>query len=104
MLLSTADRMGIDLAKSYMVGDAATDLMAGQQVSCQNFLVLTGRGLQQLVSTLHSVDHFTVTRSLVGAAAQILEAESGRVPDVVRDLNPAYLRYAHRPLSATLRV
>lgn len=104
MLLSTAAQMGIDLSQSYMVGDAVTDLMAGHQVGCQTLLVLTGRGVQQLVPALHMVDHFTITRSLVGAAAQILEAELGGIPDVVKDLNPAYLRYAHRPLSATLAV
>jgi D-glycero-D-manno-heptose 1,7-bisphosphate phosphatase len=104
MLLSTADRMGIDLSQSYMVGDAVTDLMAGQQVGCQTYLVLTGRGLQQLVPALHAVDHFTITRSLVGAAAQILEAELGGVPDVVNAWNPAFLRYARRPLTAALGV
>jgi D-glycero-D-manno-heptose 1,7-bisphosphate phosphatase len=80
MLLQAADQMGLDLSQSYMVGDAATDLMAGQRVGCRLFLVLTGRGLQQLVPSFRSVDHFTVTRNLMDATTRILKAELG-VPD-----------------------
>jgi D-glycero-D-manno-heptose 1,7-bisphosphate phosphatase len=80
MLLRMADEMGIDLSHSYLVGDAATDLMAGRQVGCQLFLVLTGRGRQQLKSSRCSVDDFTVTRNLVEATDRILKAEI-RVPD-----------------------
>lgn len=75
MLLQMADEMSIDLSRSYMVGDAATDLVAAQQVGCQPFLVLTGRGLQQLLPSLRSVDQFTITRNLMGATAHILKAE-----------------------------
>jgi D-glycero-D-manno-heptose 1,7-bisphosphate phosphatase len=75
MLLQVADEMGVDLSRSYLVGDAATDLMAGQRVGCRNYLVLTGRGLKQLMPTFYSVDRFTITRNLLGATAQILRAE-----------------------------
>jgi len=80
MLLQVADQMGLDLSRSYMVGDAATDLMAGQRVGCQLFLVLTGRGLQQLMPSFRSVDQFTVTLNLMDATTRILKAELG-VPD-----------------------
>jgi len=48
MLIQAAQEMNIDLTQSYMVGDAATDLMAGEAVGCKTFLVLTGRGKEQL--------------------------------------------------------
>ena len=76
MLEQAANEMGIDLTQSYLVGDALTDLMAGQRAGCQTFLVLTGRGLQQLLPALRSLEgHFTITRNLMGVATQILEAE-----------------------------
>jgi D-glycero-D-manno-heptose 1,7-bisphosphate phosphatase len=80
MLLQMADEMGIDLAQSYLVGDAATDLLAGQSVGCQLFLVLTGRGLRQLVPSLRLVDRFAVTRNLMEATTHILKAEIN-IPD-----------------------
>lgn len=78
MLLQAASDMGIDLSRSYLVGDAITDLVAGQQVGCHTFLVLTGRGLQQLLPALHlSNGCLTVTRNLMGATTQILRTELG---------------------------
>ncbi len=76
LLLQVANEMGIDLCRSYMIGDAASDLMAGQCAGCRTFIVLTGRGLQQLLPALHSVDRqFTITRNLMGATRHILKAE-----------------------------
>ena len=76
MLQQVAQEMNINLTHSYMVGDAITDLMAAQQVGCQSFLVLTGRGFQQLVPALHTVSgEFTITRNLMGATTHILKAE-----------------------------
>ena len=76
MLLQAAQELGLDLARSYMIGDAATDLVAGQQVGCQTFLVLTGRGSQQLKLALQSVRRqFMVTRNLMEAAYQIIKIE-----------------------------
>lgn len=82
MLLQVAEEMGIDLARSYLVGDAATDMMAGQRVGCRLFMVLTGRGLQELKLARHAVDHFTVTGNLTDAASRILKTELA-VPDQV---------------------
>jgi D-glycero-D-manno-heptose 1,7-bisphosphate phosphatase len=76
MLLQAAEEMGIDLSRSYLVGDAATDLLAAQQVGCQPFFVLTGRGLQQLGLALRSMNQpFTITRNLMEATDHILKAE-----------------------------
>lgn len=82
MLLQAAYEMGIDLSRSYLVGDAATDLEAGQRVGCQLFLVLTGRGMQQLLPSFRRVGRFTITRNLMEATAHILKAEIN-IPDEV---------------------
>ena len=83
MLLDVAREMGIDLARSYLIGDAASDLIAGQQVGCRTFMVLTGRGFQQLLPALHSVNgHFTITRNLMGATGHILKTEVGVTDEV----------------------
>lgn len=76
MLRQVAQEMNIDLSRSYMVGDAITDLLAAERAGCQSFLVLTGRGFQQLVPALHTVNReFTITRNLMGATTHILKAE-----------------------------
>ena len=76
MLEQVAQEMNIDLSRSYMVGDAITDLMAAERAGCQSFLVLSGRGFQQLVPALHTVNkEFTITRNLMGATTHILKAE-----------------------------
>jgi D-glycero-D-manno-heptose 1,7-bisphosphate phosphatase len=76
MLLQAAAEMDIDLASSYFVGDAATDLMAARKVGCRAFLVLTGRGVQQLAPALRSVgNQFAISRDLMGAATDIINAE-----------------------------
>jgi D-glycero-D-manno-heptose 1,7-bisphosphate phosphatase len=77
MLLQVADEMDIDLSQSYLVGDAATDLIAGQRVGCRTFLVLTGRGMQQLLPAFGSVDRFAITLNLMGAASYIFQTELG---------------------------
>lgn len=81
MLLQAAKEMGIDLANSYFVGDAVTDMMAARKVGCQSFLVLTGRGLQQLAPAFRMVGgEFTISRNLMSAATEIINAQVGLVP------------------------
>jgi D-glycero-D-manno-heptose 1,7-bisphosphate phosphatase len=98
MLLQVANEMGIDLGRSYMIGDAASDLLAGQCAGCQTFMVLTGRGLQQLVPAFHSVNgQFTITRNLMGATTHILRAELSVADDVEMEMpSQSYFR-ALRP-------
>jgi D-glycero-D-manno-heptose 1,7-bisphosphate phosphatase len=48
LLLDAADALGLDLARSFMVGDAASDVMAALNAGCQPVLVKTGRGSAQL--------------------------------------------------------
>jgi histidinol-phosphate phosphatase family protein len=49
MLLAAAKDLHVDLRQSYLVGDAGSDMRAGQAVGCQCYLVLTGRGCRELI-------------------------------------------------------
>lgn len=76
LLLQAAQEMDLDLSQSYLVGDAASDVMAGNGVGCRTFLVLTGRGIQQLIPTLGAAGgKVTIARTLTEATTQILKAE-----------------------------
>ncbi len=46
MLEKARDRLGIDLTRSVVVGDATTDVLAGQRAGCSTILVRTGFGGQ----------------------------------------------------------
>jgi D-glycero-D-manno-heptose 1,7-bisphosphate phosphatase len=97
MLLYAAQDQDLDLTRSYMVGDAATDLLAGQRVGCQTFLVLTGRGSQQLKLALQSAHpQFTITRNLLDVAYQIIKTEQHRGNGLKS--HPTYLE-SPRPFS-----
>jgi len=47
MFLQAAREHDLDLSRSYYVGDALTDVAAGQAAGCTTILVQTGRGLTQ---------------------------------------------------------
>ncbi len=44
LLTQAAHTLNIDLGRSYLVGDAASDIQAGFAAGCIPLLVLTGRG------------------------------------------------------------
>jgi histidinol-phosphate phosphatase family protein len=101
MLLQAAQEMGIDLVGSYLVGDAASDIQAGHHVGCRTFLVLTGRGVEQLVPSLHASSgrFLTITRNLAEATEHILKAEKS-ISDTIERPSLTYMgRY--RQLLAT---
>ena len=50
MLIEAAARWHLDLDRSFLIGDAVTDLETGWAVGCQTALVKTGRGLDQLAT------------------------------------------------------
>jgi D-glycero-D-manno-heptose 1,7-bisphosphate phosphatase len=101
MLLQAAQEMDIDLSHSYMIGDAATDLIAAQEVGCKTFLVLTGRGFQQLLPTLRSVEeHFTISRNLMRATTHILKAELSIIDESDRS-SLTYTQRYHQMQPAT---
>ena len=50
LLLRAAEELELDLSRSYLVGDAVTDLQAALAAGCQPVLVQTGRGQVQMHS------------------------------------------------------
>ncbi|MDB5411035.1 MAG: D-alpha,beta-D-heptose 1,7-bisphosphate phosphatase, partial [Rhodospirillales bacterium] len=68
MLLRSASRLGIDLARSFMVGDRGSDVVAGQAVGCYTLLVARG-------PAEGSPD--AVVGSLPAAVAKILDLTAG---------------------------
>lgn len=81
MLRRAAEELRLDLRRSYMVGDALTDLQVGLAVGATPVMVLTGRGFRQLLPSLRTLgDDFFVARSIMGAAAHIIGAEVPSLP------------------------
>lgn len=74
MILEAAAEHGYDLFRSYMIGDAARDLLAGRAAGCTSLLVLTGRGDAARKETNHPAAW--TFPSLVEAADWILSRES----------------------------
>ena len=73
MLLQTARELDIDLARSYLVGDALSDMQAALAVQCKPVLVLTGRGRSQHPLVKQTCGQDVVTRaSLLEAVDWIL--------------------------------
>jgi D-glycero-D-manno-heptose 1,7-bisphosphate phosphatase len=73
MLLRAAQEHGLDLARSFMVGDKIIDLQAGRRSGCRTVLVLTGYGRQmrqEFVNLNWQPD--LVARNLLGAVKWIL--------------------------------
>jgi D-glycero-D-manno-heptose 1,7-bisphosphate phosphatase len=78
LLLMAAEEFGLDLAESYMIGDAETDMQAGRAVGCHRYLVLTGRGRRQLIRCLVDGERgFTVVPNLGAAVNAIVRREDG---------------------------
>jgi len=76
LLLQASHDMEIDLTQSYLIGDAYTDVQAGQAVGCQCFLVLTGRGHDVLRWYFpHGCRGFCVSSALESAVNSILQQE-----------------------------
>ena len=75
LLLRAAREHGIDLERSWIVGDRLSDMLAGRHAGCRGtVLVLTGSGRE--VDARHpSVDH--VAGDLAEAAAWIIAATGG---------------------------
>lgn len=48
MLHRAADQYSLSLRRSYLIGDAVSDIEAGYEAGCECILVLSGRGREQL--------------------------------------------------------
>ncbi len=84
MLLRARDELGVDLARSYMVGDSMRDIEAGKRVGATTILVLTGYGRGELeyrsAGWKNHPDH--IAEDLMDAVEWILarDAEPGATP------------------------
>jgi D-glycero-D-manno-heptose 1,7-bisphosphate phosphatase len=76
MLLQAAAEHGIDLRRSYMVGDKLADVEAGQAAGCQPILVLTGYGRSEAGKL--SGGEVPVVADLSAAADYILAVRAGK--------------------------
>jgi D-glycero-D-manno-heptose 1,7-bisphosphate phosphatase len=56
MLLSAAAEYGIDLGKSWMIGDILNDIEAGKRAGCKTILLDTGNETEWLVNDLRQPD------------------------------------------------
>jgi D-glycero-D-manno-heptose 1,7-bisphosphate phosphatase len=74
LLLQAAERLGLDLEASFLIGDAESDVLAARSAGCRPVLVETGRGAEQLaLLRRHGVDGFHVAASLAEAVDWIFE-------------------------------
>jgi D-glycero-D-manno-heptose 1,7-bisphosphate phosphatase len=79
LLLDLARRYGVDLRAAAVVGDALTDIQAGQAVGCQTVLVLTGRGRHELRrAALSGANGFRVAPDLDGAVDLLVQQTLAR--------------------------
>ncbi len=68
MLLQAAQDLAIDLERSYLVGDAVSDVEAGLAAGCQPIMVRTGRGTKQAQGlAVHGLRHVPVVVDLAEA-------------------------------------
>jgi len=88
LLLQAAREMGVDLSQSWLIGDALSDMVAARRAGCQRYMVLTGRGWQELVRCWKTGEWgFRVAMDLDHAVRALLRMEriSGRTPMPVWD-------------------
>jgi len=76
-LLQQASReLGLDLQRSYLIGDAESDILVAKAVSAQPILVLSGRGIEQRKKLVGLEGMFQAFQDLSEAAAWIVSKES----------------------------
>ncbi|HYP28263.1 MAG TPA: D-glycero-beta-D-manno-heptose 1,7-bisphosphate 7-phosphatase [Blastocatellia bacterium] len=74
MLMEAAREHGIDLARSYMIGDKASDINLAANAGARGVLVLTGYGRGTLAAREHyPCEPVLVAEDLLEAARRILE-------------------------------
>jgi D-glycero-D-manno-heptose 1,7-bisphosphate phosphatase len=76
LLFQAAEDLDLDLASSYLVGDAVSDIEAALSAGCRPILVLTGRGQEQEpLLQQQGYNRVPVKRDLEGAVALILDGQ-----------------------------
>lgn len=83
MLLDLAQRFNLNLKDVVLIGDALSDIQAGQSVGCQTILVLTGRGHEQLKHAASSgTSGFKVASDLSAAIPLAIQHNQLAAPPV----------------------
>ncbi|MBL6983928.1 MAG: D-glycero-beta-D-manno-heptose 1,7-bisphosphate 7-phosphatase [Anaerolineales bacterium] len=72
MFFQAAQELGIDLANSFYVGDAVSDVQAALRAGCRPIMVLSGRGEEQLQKNQHLREIVPVVKDLAAALDLIL--------------------------------
>jgi len=73
LLLRAARELDLELDRSYLIGDAASDVEAAMAAGCRPILVLSGLGQRQrLLVQQQGYDHVLVVRDLAEAVGLIL--------------------------------
>jgi len=77
LLLQAAHELSLDLSSSWMIGDAWSDLLAGQSTNLRGvILVKTGRGMDQLQQPKPDIlKNYLVFNDLSGALASITNSD-----------------------------
>jgi D-glycero-D-manno-heptose 1,7-bisphosphate phosphatase len=100
MLLRAAQDYNLDLKRSFMVGDAWTDIAAGQSVGATSILLMTGRGRWNFVPSWNRFGlDFAAACDLADATTMIKEALRGNVMSSTDRLRSAF-HMALRPEEA----
>jgi len=78
LLLQAAKELSLDLKSSWMIGDAWTDVQAGQSAGVRGTIIVkTGRGTDQLsMSPPKGVDNYLVCDNLPKALETLLEKDN----------------------------
>ena len=74
MLRQAASELGLDMSRSFVVGDRWHDLQAGQSVGARGILVRTGYGRTEEASPKQDVVPTAIVDNLIAAASWILRA------------------------------
>ena len=108
MLLKAASKLDIDLSRSVFVGDALTDVEAGQRAGCRTVLVRTGRGNDALDKLTQSVVRWpdSIARDLFSAVPAIFGllglAESGETTLAIEQQERRHEEFAGLQFAAHL--
>ena len=77
LVLSAAEKLGLDLASSYFVGDQASDILTGKNAGLRTVLVTTGEGLKSQEES-EELKADCVAKDLLAAARWIIADRRGR--------------------------
>jgi D-glycero-D-manno-heptose 1,7-bisphosphate phosphatase len=78
LLRRASEELGLDLARSWMIGDRPSDIVAGCRAGCRTILVETGKHLEAPIASAHHDPNIRpdyVCRDLVEALAVITRSE-----------------------------